>query len=84
MDRGMIRFSFKTLVDVFKLENSDAWESVHTLPKGCQILTNTGSEIPDVEYPLHRTLQTGEVVRGEEVRIMRADGTLGAIRYEPF
>ena len=38
-----------------------------------------GRELKPEEWPLARTLRTGEAVEGQEIRIRRGDGTLGTI-----
>ena len=40
----------------------------------------TGTPLTALEWPLARTVITGETVRGEEVRILRGDGTDGYVR----
>jgi two-component system cell cycle sensor histidine kinase/response regulator CckA len=39
-----------------------------------------GTPLTALEWPLARTVTTGETVRGEEIRILRGDGTDGYIR----
>ena len=43
-------------------------------------LDDDGGPIPPEAWPLARTVLRGETVRGEEIRILRGDGTTGVIR----
>ena len=80
--KGAVRFASRTLSEVFKLPNDSSaeWESVFTLPKGCTGYLEGGETMRKTDYPLYRTVQNCEVVRGLEFRLKRADNTYGSIR----
>ena len=50
------------------------------LPEGCVGILDGGKEMQREDYPLYRTIKGNEVIRGEEFRIRRADGSYGSIR----
>ncbi len=54
----------------------DEWK----LPQGSQGRNANGEPLASEDWPLSRSIGTGEVVRGEELRIERADGTPRYVR----
>lgn len=49
---------------------------------GCRGFSPDGREYEAAQWPLARTVATGEPVEGELVRILRGDGTFGEVRID--
>lgn len=81
MSSGKVRFSSRTIAEIFRVEEAqDHWESVDTLPQGCSGMLEGGKEMRKEDYPLWKTVNRKEVIRGLEFRIRRGDGSHGSIR----
>lgn len=56
------------------------WYDVACLPDGCEGILDDGSTMSAEDYPLYRTVQHREVIRGLEYKVRHGNGSEGVIR----